>query len=306
MTANTHTSLPDPRNRDVLIYVNGSYFRREDAKISVFDSAFLVGDGIWEGLRLHQGKFSHLDRHLNRLFTGLATARIDLGLDRQQLSALLHEVVDKNGMTDGAHVRLMISRGTKKTPSQHPDMVLKGPTIVIIAEYKIADQAVADRGISLFTSTVRRPPPDTLDQQLNCHSKLHEVLALLQAYEAGADEALMLDTTGAVATCNATNFFMVSIDGAVWTSTGQHCLNGVTRGLVLELCRDNGIACAERAFSLTQVYGAAECFVTGTFGGLTPVNTVDGRTIGTGTMGPVTQRLLGLYQRRIAGEAGLR
>ena len=301
MTANTHTSLPDPRNAEVLIYINGAYYRRQDAKISVFDSAFLVGDGIWEGLRLHHGQFSYLDRHLDRLFMGLATARIELGMNRGQVTALLHEVVDKNGMTDGAHVRMMITRGTKKTPSQHPDMVLEGPTIVIIAEYKVADESVAERGISLFTSTVRRPPPDTLDQQLNCHSKLHEVLALIQAYEAGADEALMLDTTGAVATCNATNFFMVSRDGAVWTSTGQHCLNGVTRGLILELCQDNGIPWAERAFSLSQVYGAAECFVTGTFGGLTPVNTVDGRTIGEGGIGPMTQRLRALYQTRVAG-----
>ena len=301
MPANTHTSVPDPRNEDVLIYVNGDYLRREEATISVFDSAFLVGDGIWEGLRLHHGRFSFLDQHLDRLFMGLATARIDLGMTRDQLVALLHEVVDKNGMTDGAHVRLMISRGTKKTPSQHPDMVLRGPTIVIIAEHKVADPAVTNRGITLFTSSIRRPPPDTLDQRLNCHSKLHEVIALVQAYEAGADEALMLDTRGNVATCNATNFFMVDRRGRVWTSSGEACLNGITRQAVIDLCREQQVPLTVGAFSLSQVYGAAEAFVTGTFGGLTPVIAVDGRVIGDGGLGPVTGRLSELYLARVSG-----
>jgi len=195
-------------------------------------------------------------------------------------------------------VRLMVTRGRKKTPSQHPDMVVGGPTVVVIAEHKRADPEVAERGIRLFTATIRRPPPDTLDQKLNCHSKLHEVIALIQAYEAGADEALMLDTSGAVATCNATNFFIVTQRGAVWTSTGQHCLNGVTRGVVVELCREHGIDVAERPYSLTDVYGAAEAFVTGTFGGLTPVLEVDGRRLGE-TAGPVTRRLSSLYAQRI-------
>ena len=300
MPGNTHTSVPDSRNEDVLIYVNGDYLRREDAKVSVFDAAFLVGDGIWEGLRLHHGRFSFLELHLDRLFMGLSTARIDLGMTREQLTGLLYEVVEKNGMTDGAHVRLMVSRGTKKTPSQHPDMVLQGPTIVIIAEHKVADPTVANRGIRLFTSTVRRPPPDTLDQRLNCHSKLHEVIALVQAYEAGADEALMLDTHGNVATCNATNFFMVDPRGRVWTSSGEACLNGITRGAVIALCEAHDIPITVGAFSLSQVYGASEAFVTGTFGGLTPVTSVDGRSIGNGDMGPVTEQLSRLYAAQVS------
>jgi len=296
--ANTHTSVPDPRNASVWVYVNGDFVPRDEARVSVFDAGFLVGDGIWEGLRLHHGEFAFLDRHLDRFFAGLATARIDLGMDRSAVRDLLHEVVDRNGMTDGVHVRLMVTRGRKKTPSQHPDMVVGGPTVVVIAEHKRADPEVIERGIRLFTATIRRPPPDTLDQKLNCHSKLHEVIALIQAYEAGADEALMLDTTGAVATCNATNFFIVTQRGAVWTSTGQHCLNGVTRGVVVELCREHGIDVAERPYSLTDVYGAAEAFVTGTFGGLTPVLEVDGRRLGE-TAGPVTRRLSSLYAQRI-------
>ena len=298
MPANTHTSVPDPRNEQVLIYVNGELVPRDQARISVFDAGFLVGDGIWEGIRLHHGRFAFLDRHLDRLFAGLATARIDLGMTRDEVTALLHRVCDANGMTDGVHVRLMVTRGTKKTPSQHPDMTVSGPTVVVIAEHKVADPTVRDRGISLFTATIRRPPPDSLDQRLNCHSKLHEVIALIQAYEAGADEALMLDPTGAVATCNATNFFCVS-GGVVLTSTGQYCLNGVTRGVLLELCREEGIPCAEKPFSLFDVYGASEAWVTGTFGGLTPVYRVDGRTIGEGTLGPVARRLMQLYEERL-------
>lgn len=295
MTArrNTHTAEPDPRNADVRIYVNGELVPRDEAKISVFDAGFLVGDGIWEGVRLHHGRFPWLDRHLDRLFAGLATARIELGLDRAGVEALLHEVVAANGMTDGVHVRLMVTRGRKKTPSQHPDLTESGPTVVVIPEYKRANAEIASRGISLFTATIRRPPPDSLDQRLNCHSKLHEVIALIQAYEAGADEALMLDPTGAVATCNATNFFAVTPRGEVLTSTGQYCLNGVTRGVVIELCGELGIPCAERPFSLVDVYGASEAFVTGTFGGLTPVTSVDGREIPGN--GPVTQRLRAAY-----------
>lgn len=301
MPANTHTSVPDDRNERVLIYVNGELLPRDQAKISVFDAGFLVGDGIWEGVRLHHGGFPFLDRHLDRLFAGLATARIELGMTRDQVRALLHRVCDANGMTDGVHVRLMVTRGRKKTPSQHPDMTVGGPSVVVIAEHKVADPGVRERGISLFTATVRRPPPDTLDPKLNCHSKLHEVIALIQAYEAGADEALMLDPTGAVATCNATNFFCVT-GGTVLTSTGQYCLNGVTRGVLLELCREHAIPCAERPFSLTDVYGATEAWVTGTFGGLTPVFRVDGRPIGEGRMGPIATKLSALYQARLEAE----
>jgi len=294
----THSAVPDERNAVVLIYINGEYFRRDEARISVFDSGYLVGDGVWEGMRLHHGRFAFLDRHLDRLFQGLATASIDIAMDRGGVTALLQEVVDRNGMTDGVHARLMITRGDKKTPSQHPANLVSGPNIVVIAEYKQADRAVLTHGIGLFTASIRRPPPNTLDQRLNVHSKLHEVIALIEATDAGADEALMLDTTGAIATCNATNFFIVS-GGEVWTSTGEFNLPGITRGAVLEVAREAGIPTSERRFFLEDVYGADEAFVTGTFGGLTPVIEVDGKVIGDGSPGPMTARLRQLYEALI-------
>jgi len=298
----THQALPDPRNEDVLVWIDGVLHPRSEAKVSVFDSAFLVGDGVWEGLRLVRGRFAHLDRHLDRLFQGAAAIGLDIGRTRDELHAALRETVEANGMHDGCHVRLMVSRGTKKTPSQDPRLVVGGPTSVIIAEHKAADPAVSATGVRLFTSSTRRPPPDTLDPKLNCHSKLHEVVALLQALEAGADEALMLDVRGFVSTCNATNFFVVR-RGEVWTSTGQFCMNGITRALVLELARDLGIPAHERDFSLTEVYDADEAFVTGTFGGLTPVTQVDGRPMGAGSVpGPVTARLSERYHRLMEAE----
>ncbi len=301
MATTTHSAVPDERNADVLIYVNGDYFRRDEARVSVFDSGYLVGDGVWEGIRLHRGSFAFLGRHLDRLFHGLAAASIDIGMDRSGVAALLYDVVRRNEMTDGVHVRLMITRGDKKTPSQHPANLVSGPNIVVIAEYKEADPGVWDRGIRLHTSRVRRPPPETLDQRLNVHSKLHEVIALIEATEAGADEALMLDTAGAVATCNATNFFMVR-DSEVWTSTGEFNLPGITRGAVLEVALAAGIPTHEAPFFPEDVYAADEAFVTGTFGGLTPVVAVDGRPIGRGVPGPMTARLRELYEGLIERE----
>ena len=300
MSPSTHQALPDPRNDDVLIYVDGAWLRRPDAKITVYDSGFLVGDGIWEGVRYHDGQFLHLGRHLDRLFASAEGVGLDVGMTRSELKDLLQEAVDRNNMKTGVHVRLMVTRGTKKTPSQDPRLLVGGPTVVIIAEHKTADPDVTTHGISLFTSTVRRPPPNTLDQRWNSHSKLHEVVALLQAMEAGADEALMLDPDGNVATCNATNFFIVT-RGELWTSTGEYCLNGITRGLVIELANAAGIAALEKPFALPDVYEADEAFVTGTFGGLTPVVAVDGRVIGSGVAGPVTQRLHGLYRESAYG-----
>jgi len=301
MSRSTHQALADERNATIEIYINGDFFPRDEAKISVFDSGFLVGDGIWEGIRLHHGVFAHLDRHLDRLFAGAAAIALDIGLDRDGVEAALRATVERNDMHDNVHVRLMITRGDKKTPSQHPSNNIGGPNIVIIAEHKAADPDVRDRGISLFTATVRRPAPDTLDQKLNCHSKLHEVIALIQATSAGADEALMLDPTGAVATCNATNFFIVNRDG-LHTATGQYNLNGITSELVCEVAEAAGIPVHQHAFSLTDVYAADEAFVTGTFGGLTPVHTIDGRTIGTGEQGPMTIRLRELYEAAIEAD----
>lgn len=301
MAPGTHEAVPDERNENVLVYINGEFHSRDEARISVFDSGFLVGDGVWEGIRLHGGEFAFLDLHLDRLFESARAIDLDIGMTRRELTAALHETVRRNDMenSEGVHVRLMVTRGDKKTPSQDPRLVVGGPNVVIIAEHKTADPEVREHGVRLFTSTVRRPPPDTLDQKLNCHSKLHEVVALIQALKAGADEALMLDPTGAVATCNATNFFIVR-GGEVWTSTGQYCLNGITRRMVIELCRESGISVSERAFSLADVYGADEAFVTGTFGSLTPVVEVDGRRIGTGERGEMTARLSELYAGAVA------
>ena len=304
MARSTHQALADERNASVQIWINDEFFPRAEAKISVFDSGFLVGDGVWEGIRLHHGRFAFLDRHLERLFAGATAIDLDIGRTRDEVTAALQDTVDRNDMHDGAHVRLMVTRGDKKTPSQHPSNVIGGPNIVIIAEHKVADPSVADEGITLFTATVRRPPPDTLDQRLNCHSKLHEVIALIQAVKAGADEALMLDTTGAVATCNATNFFVVR-DGELWTSTGVYNLNGITREVLLEEAEAAGIRTHQAPYSLTDVYAADEAFVTGTFGGLTPVTEVDGRRIGDGSVpGPMTQRLRGFYREAVARDVG--
>jgi branched-chain amino acid aminotransferase len=298
VTHGTHNALDDPRNADVLIYIDGELHHRDEAKISVFDSGYLVGDGVWESLRLHHGVLLFLDLHLNRLWQGAATTGMKMGMSRQELTAAIDKTLAANGMTDGVHVRVMVTRGIKKTPSQDPRHTIGGPILVIIAEHKVADPLSRERGVRLFTSSIRRGSPDYLDPRLNCHSKLHEVMALVQALEAGADEALMLDIHGFVATCNATNFFIVCGD-EVWTSTGQYCMNGITRGKALELGAAAGITCRQKNFSLFDVYGADEAFVTGTFGGLIPVTGVDGRLIGDGAMGPMTRRLHDLYEAAI-------
>lgn len=305
----THDAVPDPRNADVEVYVgdgratgDDQFFHRDEASVSVFDSAFLVGDGIWEGIRLHHGRFAFLELHLDRLLGGLQAVSMDPPWDRDGATALLHEVTERNGMHDGAHVRLMVSRGRKTTPSQHPaNLTGDGPTVVVIAEHKAANPGVTARGVSLRTVSVRRPPPDTLDQRLNSHSKLHEVVALVEATEQGADEALMLDTDGHVATCNATNFFAI-IDGVVTTSAATHNLPGITRHVVLREARAAGLPVHEGPFTPEDLDGAREMFVTGTFGALTPVRELDGRTVAP-VPGPVTQQLQQLYRAAIEADA---
>lgn len=301
MIHGTHNALSDDRNKDVLIYVNGELFSRDEAKISVFDSGYLVGDGIWEALRLHEGVLVFQDQHLDRLWTAAATIGMDLKMTKEELIAEVWKTLNANDMYDGVHVRFMITRGIKKTPSQDPRLTISGPNLVIIAEHKIANKETQEKGVTLFTSTIRRGSPDYLDPRLNCHSKLHEVMALVQAIEAGADEALMLDIHGFVSTCNATNFFMVK-DGEVWTSTGQYCMNGITRNSIIKVCGDNWITCHQKNFSLFDVYGADEAFVTGTFGGVTPVTKIDGRIIGDGSFGKVSRQLSHLYEELIHAE----
>ncbi len=298
MVHGTHNAVADERNDNILVYVNGDLVPRNDASISVFDSGYLIGDGIWEALRLHEGVLVFLDEHLDRLWQAAAAVAMDLRMSREDLTAELWRTLEANKMRDNVHVRFMLTRGIKKTPSQDPRLVVSGPNLVIIAEHKLASPESKEYGVTLFTSAIRRGSPDYLDPRLNCHSKLHEVLALLQAIEAGADEALMLDIHGFVATCNATNFFIVK-NSEVWTSTGQYCMNGITRAKVIEVCENKGIPCLQKNFSLFDVYGADEAFVTGTFGGLTPVTAVDGRTIGEDVFGPMTRRLEALYQDEI-------
>ncbi|MEM9773633.1 MAG: aminotransferase class IV [Chloroflexota bacterium] len=294
----THNAVPDDRNKDVLIYVNGELTKREDAKISVFDSGYLVGDGVWEALRLHEGVLVFVEEHLDRLWTAAATVGMTLPWTKDELVAEIWKTLNANEMVDNIHCRFMVTRGIKKTPSQDPRLTITGPNLVIIAEHKKASKASKENGITLFTSTIRRGHPDYLDARLNCHSKLHEVMALVQAIEAGADEALMLDVNGMVATCNATNFFIVK-NGELLTSTGQYCMNGITRGKVIEVAAEHGIPCYQKDFSLFDVYGADEAFVTGTFGGMTPVTYVDGRQIGEGNFGPMARRVSDLYEAKI-------
>jgi branched-chain amino acid aminotransferase len=266
--------------------------------VSVFDSGFVLGDGVWEGLRVHGGHPVFLDRHLDRLYEGAKAIALDVGITRAGLRRAIYETLRANEMIDGVHVRLMVTRGVKRTPYQDPRLTMGPATIVIIPEYKEPRRDILDAGIRLFTVHVRRPYPDVLDPKLNSHSKLNDVTACIQAYSAGADEALMLDPHGFVATCNSTHFFLVR-RGELWTSSGAFCLGGITRETVLRLSREADIPTHERDFSLTDVYGADEAFVTGTFAGIVPVREVDGRTIGDGADRPVMHRLRALYQAEI-------
>lgn len=304
MAHGTHDYEDDPRNRDIQINIGGEYFARDDAKVSVFDSGYILGDGVWEGLRVHGGVIAFLDRHMKRLYEGAKAIDMEMDLTPGELVARLYDTIDRNGMTEGGHIRLMVTRGIKATPYQDPRVTITPPTIVIIPEFKSPLKTTLEKGLSLFTVHVRRGFPDVQDPKLNSHSKLNCITACIQAAKAGADEALMLDPHGFVATCNSTHFFIVR-DGEVWTSSGKYCLGGITRGLVIECARDAGIPVFEKDFSLTDVYGADEAFVTGTFAGLVPVREVDGRTLGSGDAplpGPLVERLRALYRAKIEGE----
>lgn len=298
----THEYKDDPRNASILIDINGELFARDEAKVSVFDSGFVLGDGVWEGLRVHHGKIVFLEQHLDRLYGGAKALDMEMDVSAEQLTRRLYNVLEANAMQDGVHIRLMVSRGVKATPYQDPRFTITPPTIVIIPEYKNALPETATRGIRLFTVHVRRGYPDVQDPKLNSHSKLNCITACIQATKAGADEALMLDPHGFVATCNSTHFFIVK-KGAVWTSSGDYCLDGITRGVVIQLCEDNNIPVYQKNFSLTDVYSADEAFVTGTFAGLAPVSEIDGRVIGDGERGPVVESLQQLYLDLLENES---
>jgi len=299
----THEYEDDPRNATILININGELFPRAEAKVSVFDSGFILGDGVWEGLRVHKGKIAFLAEHLDRLFEGAKALDMDIGITRSEMSDRLYNTLRANSMQEGVHIRLMVTRGVKATPYQDPRVTISPATIVIIPEFKRALPEASDRGIRLFTVHVRRGYPDVQDQKLNSHSKINCITACIQAAKAGVDEALMLDPHGFVATCNSTHFFIVR-GGEVWTSTGDFCLGGITRGNVIRLCEENGITVRQKNFSLTDVYGASEAFAKGTFAGLCPVKEVDGRIIGEGAKGPVVARLQSLYLELIEREIG--
>lgn len=303
MAHGTHDYDADPRNANIKINLNGELVPRQKAMVSVFDSGFVLGDGVWEGLRVHGGVIVFLGRHLRRLYEGAKALDIRMPLTREKLTERLYETIDANGMTEGGHIRLMVTRGEKATPYQDPRVTIGEPTIAIVPEFKSPLKETLDEGISLFTVHVRRGYPDVQDQKINSHSKLNCILACIQATKAGADEALMLDPHGFVATCNSTHFFIVKGD-EIWTSTGQFCLGGVTRGLVIEAANEIGVRAQQKNFSLTDVYSADEAFVTGTYAGLVPVHSIDGRAIGVddgmpSLPGPMVQRLRAAYKSRI-------
>jgi branched-chain amino acid aminotransferase len=310
MAANLHDISIDPRNANILISVNGELYPRDKAMVSVFDSGFILGDGVWEGLRLHDGGIPFLKGHIERLYEGAKAIFMDVGIAPEALVKRLFDCLDANQMTDGVHIRLMVTRGVKATPYQDPRVTISPATIVIIPEYKNPKPEILEKGLKLFTVNVRRGYPDVQDQKLNSHSKLNCITACIQAANAGADEALMLDPHGFVATCNSTHFFIVR-RGEVWTSTGEYCIPGITRGNVIRLCRENDIPVFERSFSLYDVYGANEAFVTGTFAGLAPVREIDGRIVAPPLdtaktwrgAGEITKRLSVLYRELCKREA---
>lgn len=305
MSTSIHDFHDDVRNADIRIWVNGILKPRAEATVSVFDSGFVLGDGVWEGFRVLAGQPAFLDAHLDRLYEGAKAIALDIGMSRGEMKQAIAETLKANGMRDDVHIRLMITRGIKRTPYQDPRACIGQATVVIIPEYKTPKPETLQAGLKLFTVHVRRGFPDVQDPKLNSHSKLNCITACIQAIAAGADEGLMLDPHGFVATCNSTHFFIVR-KGEVWTSTGDYCLGGITRANVIALCRQNGIPCFEKNFSLSQVYGADEAFCTGTFAGVVPVREIDGRAIGDALPGPMVLRLQQLYRELVERDVTVR
>ena len=294
----THKYLHDNRNDQILIYVNGEILPRDKAKISVFDSGFLLGDGVWEGIRFHNKHLVFIQEHLDRLFHGASSLDIDIGMSKDRIKSLIISVLDANRMITDVHIRLIVSRGLKKTPYQHPNANIGESTIVIIPEYKKVDKTINNKGISLVTVLARRGTADTQDPRLNTLSKLNCIFACIEADKKGGDEGLMNDVNGNVSTCNSTNFFIVR-GKEVWTSTGEYCLPGVTRGAIIQLCKENNIPIFEKNFLVDDVINADEAFVTGTFAGVIPAVNIDGKKIGDENRGLMTETLFNLYKNKI-------
>ncbi|MGB1256518.1 MAG: D-amino acid aminotransferase [Thiolinea sp.] len=295
----THDAEADDRNRDIKIYVNGDIVHRDDAKVSVYDSGFMLGDGMWEGMRLYNGTWAFFDEHMDRLFDSCKAVSLDIGMTREEVATALQRTAEANNMHTDVHCRLMVTRGVKAKPFQHPSLSRSGPTVVIIMEHSKPVDRLQSRGIRLASVPQVRGLPHSQDAKFNSHSKLNCVIGCLQAEAAGADEALMLDPNGFVNTTNACNFFIVR-KGEVWTSTGDYCMNGVTRRKVVDLCKANDIPVFEKNYSLYEAYSADEAFLTGTFGAQTPVAEIDGKQIGTGNAGPMTHRIRDLYKQLVA------
>ena len=293
----THDYEIDSRNDNIQIYIDGQFFPRADAKVSVMDSGYLLGDGVWEGIRLYNNHLIHLEKHLERLYEGAEAIQMDIGVSKSEMKSALEKTLKKNEMISDVHIRLIVSRGIKSTPYQHPKVTIGHPTIVIIPEYKKPSPRLKIEGITLGTvSTIRNNL--TQDPRINSLSKHNCIAACIEADKMGVDEGLMLDPEGYVSTCNSTNFFMITSD-EVWTSNGQHCLNGVTRQSVIDICKKKQVPIKEKQFSINEVHKADEVFVTGTFAGIIPVRSVDGNTIGNGTRGPLTEKLQTWYDRDI-------
>ena len=299
MAKGTHSYIQDQRNENIIIYINGEFFPRKEAKISVFDSGFLLGDGVWEGIRLYNKRLCLIDEHLERLYRGAEKLKIGIGKSKEELIALIYETVHANAMDSDVHIRLIVSRGLKQTPYQHPNANVGGASIVIIPEYKKADATLLSKGIRLCLVDTVRGAHNSQDPRLNTLSKLNCIFGCLEADEKGFDEGIMLDMNGNVSTCNSTNFFIVK-NGEVWTSTGEYCLPGITRGNIIKLCRENHIPVFEKNFQMKDVYSANEVFVTGTFAGVIPAIQVDDTSIGNGNSGLITEKLYHLYKSKIA------
>ena len=298
MPSGTHEYIQDPRNDTILIYINGDIISRSDAKVSVFDSGFLLGDGVWEGIRLHNGQLVFLTEHMERLYAGANAIGMDIGVSSEELTNKIMETIEANQMYSDVHLRLIVSRGLKSTPYQHPRVNIGGPTIVIIPEYKIVTEDSKEKGLELVSVNTIRSSNLTQDPKINSLSKFNCIQACIEADRLGADEGLMLDKNGYVSTCNSTNFFIVQ-KSEVWTSTGEYCLNGVTRGAIINLCNSNNIQVHEKNFIMDDVYAADEAFVTGTFAGVLPVTKIDEYILSNGKKGSTTDRLQNLYSVEI-------
>jgi len=295
----THDYYDDPRNKDIKIFINGNFFHRSDAKISVLDSGFLLGDGVWEGIRLNNGKLLHFDKHIDRLFFGARSLALDIHLSKDEIEKAIMDTININNMESDVHIRFIVSRGLKKTPYQHPSATVGNPTVVIIPEYKVADKSVTEKGIKLAqVDTIR--DHRVQNPNINSLSKHNCIAACIEADKKGADEGLMLDPSGFVSTCNSTNFFIIR-SNEVWTSTGEYCLHGITRSTVIDLCKENNIPVYEKNFKIEDVYTADEVFVTGTFAGIIPVTSVDGILINNGTRGELTHTLQSYYKNHLEG-----